>query len=142
MGSNPKPSEQQEQEQQEQQEQQQHHPKPFACPHEESSCALFAEEEEEEEEEENERPDCNSCGRAHAFWPLLDLQPNLLIVRERWRTLYEIGCNLFRRFGTAHTLHLVRAVFGLPLTYIGHREGDALDDDEAGWNCGENAGLW
>ena len=59
---------------------------------------------------------------------VLDLQPNLLIVRERWRTLYEIGCNLFRRFGTAHTLHLVRAVFGLPLTYIGNREGDALDD--------------
>ena len=83
MGSNPKPSEQHEQEQQEQQEQQQHHPKHFTCPHEKSSCALFGEEEEEEEEEENERPDCNSCGRAHAFWLLLDLQPNLLIVRER-----------------------------------------------------------
>ena len=34
-----------------------------------------------------------------------------------------------------------KAVFGLPLTYMGNPEGDALDDDEAGWNCGENAGL-
>ena len=58
-GSNPK-----------QQERQPHHSKHFSCPLEKSSCALLAEEEEEEEEWENERPDCNSCGRGHACWPL------------------------------------------------------------------------
>jgi len=50
---------------------------------------------------------------------------------------------LFRRFGAAHTLHLVRAVFGLPLTYVQNPEGDALDDDEAGRgvHCENGAGI-
>ena len=41
-----------------------------------------------------------------------------------------MGCSLFRRFGTAHTQHLVREVIGLPLTYIQNGEGDCLDDDD------------